>query len=491
MGDLACPVAFELARRLRKAPRAIAAEIVAALGPIPGITKAVAAPNGYVNVFLDRPAVVRLAARRRATRTRRPARRCCRPRRRSSSTRRSTRTRRPTSATCATPRSATRWSALLRHGGVPVEVQNYIDDTGVQVADVVVGFQHLEKQDARRGARDRRLDALRLLLLGSLRARHRVVRRRSQPAQGPQRDAARHRARRQRHGRARRLHRRPHRPLPSEDDGAAERRLRPADVGGRHPAAEVLGHGVRPAARERHDVQADRRQAGRLLGDADRGGSDAPAPPLGEPRPSGERRGRRRGAAREGHRPLRRHRHLRRQGHRLPVLEARPAREGLQLPAVRDAPRRRHALGHDDHAGRGSAGSAGVRPRPRRLQRHRYAPELPAEAAQAGAGHARSSRGGRPLDPLLLRDGGAVASHRARARLHRPGREQAVRRGVGPQGPRRQGRRPARSDDRQGQGRGRGAQPRHAGRCRPLAHGRRCSACRRCATSWSSSRAPR
>jgi arginyl-tRNA synthetase len=60
MGDLACPVAFELARRLRKAPRAIAAEIVAALGAIPGISKAVAAPNGYVNVFLDRPAMVRL-----------------------------------------------------------------------------------------------------------------------------------------------------------------------------------------------------------------------------------------------------------------------------------------------------------------------------------------------------------------------------------------------------------------------------------------------
>jgi arginyl-tRNA synthetase len=33
---------------------------------------------------------------------------------------------------------------LLRFCGVPVEVQNYIDDTGVQVADVVVGFRELE-----------------------------------------------------------------------------------------------------------------------------------------------------------------------------------------------------------------------------------------------------------------------------------------------------------------------------------------------------------
>src|SRR4029077_12769352 len=33
---------------------------------------------------------------------------------------------------------------VLRFRGVPVEVQNYIDDTGVQVADVVVGFRVLE-----------------------------------------------------------------------------------------------------------------------------------------------------------------------------------------------------------------------------------------------------------------------------------------------------------------------------------------------------------
>src|SRR6185295_17597025 len=35
---------------------------------------------------------------------------------------------------------------ILRHRGRDVGVQNYIDDTGVQVADVVVGFLHLEKK---------------------------------------------------------------------------------------------------------------------------------------------------------------------------------------------------------------------------------------------------------------------------------------------------------------------------------------------------------
>ena len=54
LGDLGTPVAFELARRLRKAPRAIAQEIGAAFGSVDGILKVAPAPNGYLNVFLDR-----------------------------------------------------------------------------------------------------------------------------------------------------------------------------------------------------------------------------------------------------------------------------------------------------------------------------------------------------------------------------------------------------------------------------------------------------
>ena len=37
---------------------------------------------------------------------------------------------------------------LLRRAGRRVEVQNYIDNTGVQVADVVLAFQHIEKKSA-------------------------------------------------------------------------------------------------------------------------------------------------------------------------------------------------------------------------------------------------------------------------------------------------------------------------------------------------------
>src|SRR6478736_1650146 len=55
LGDLAVPLAFELARRLRKAPRVIAQELVASMGAVEGLSRIEAAPNGYVNFFLDRP----------------------------------------------------------------------------------------------------------------------------------------------------------------------------------------------------------------------------------------------------------------------------------------------------------------------------------------------------------------------------------------------------------------------------------------------------
>jgi arginyl-tRNA synthetase len=144
LGDLAVPVAFQLARALRKAPRAIAQEIAAAMGPIPGVERIVAAPNGYLNFFLNRPGFVipRVRGEIHAV----PA---------------------DTEWTCKTIvehtainpnkaahighlRNATLGDTLarvLRFRGTPVEVQNYIDDLGVQVADIIVGFRDLEHRD--------------------------------------------------------------------------------------------------------------------------------------------------------------------------------------------------------------------------------------------------------------------------------------------------------------------------------------------------------
>jgi arginyl-tRNA synthetase len=139
LGDLAVPLAFELARRLRKAPRAIAQDIVGALGTLEGFTRIEAAPNGYVNFFLDRRAHVLgwLNA------PSRPA-----PDAHSGKT--------IVEHTAINPNKAAHighlrnaalgdaFGRLLRYLGRTVEIQNYIDDTGVQVADVAVGFRELE-----------------------------------------------------------------------------------------------------------------------------------------------------------------------------------------------------------------------------------------------------------------------------------------------------------------------------------------------------------
>src|SRR4051812_44605108 len=137
LGDLGTPVAFELAKRLKKAPRAIAQEIAAAFGTVEGIRQVAAAPNGYLNFFLDRSTFL-LERLRPAAPMRADSGKAI------------------VEHTAINPNKAAhvghlRNAALgdtlvrvLRFRGIPVEVQNYIDDSGVQVADVVVGFRVLE-----------------------------------------------------------------------------------------------------------------------------------------------------------------------------------------------------------------------------------------------------------------------------------------------------------------------------------------------------------
>jgi arginyl-tRNA synthetase len=140
LGDLAVTVAFQLARTLRKAPRAIAQDLAAAIGAIPGVDRIVPTPNGYLNLYLERPAFVldRMTGATAAA---------------SGQTEKTI-----VEHTAINPNKAAhvghlRNAALgdtlvrvLRFCGTPVEVQNYIDDMGVQVADVIVGFTELERQ---------------------------------------------------------------------------------------------------------------------------------------------------------------------------------------------------------------------------------------------------------------------------------------------------------------------------------------------------------
>ena len=63
MGDLASPVAFELAKTLKRAPRQIAQELAAAFPPLPGVARVEVGGAGYLNIFLDRGAAARALAR--------------------------------------------------------------------------------------------------------------------------------------------------------------------------------------------------------------------------------------------------------------------------------------------------------------------------------------------------------------------------------------------------------------------------------------------
>ena len=141
LGEYALPLSFELAKKLRKPPRKIAEEVVAALGQAPGFEKFEVAGAGYINARINREDAARLLLDSEAAQ--------------------------PGSAsgkkilvehTSINPNKAAHighlrnailgdtFVRLLQAAGAKVDVQNYIDNTGVQVADVVVGFLYLEKK---------------------------------------------------------------------------------------------------------------------------------------------------------------------------------------------------------------------------------------------------------------------------------------------------------------------------------------------------------
>ncbi len=146
MGEVASPVCFELAKRLKKPPRALAQEIANSLKPIEGVARVEVAGGGYLNLFLDRAAFFRAAceeAGRQSAGAGGP-------------TGKGVPTKTVVEHTSINPNKAAHighlrnavlgdtFSRILRYAGRCVEVQNYIDNTGVQVADVVLGFIHLE-----------------------------------------------------------------------------------------------------------------------------------------------------------------------------------------------------------------------------------------------------------------------------------------------------------------------------------------------------------
>jgi arginyl-tRNA synthetase len=146
LGDLAFPVAFELAKQIKKklgekrAPRTIAEALKSNLEAIEEVARVEVAGAGYLNVFFDRAKLITELAE--------PAT----PANVSDGARKLM-----VEHTSINPNKAAHighvrnavlgdtFVRILQAAGNRVEVQNYIDNTGVQVADVVVGFMHLEK----------------------------------------------------------------------------------------------------------------------------------------------------------------------------------------------------------------------------------------------------------------------------------------------------------------------------------------------------------
>ena len=148
LGELAIPVAFELARTIKRPPRDIAQELAIQIRGVPGIWKVDVAGGGFLNLYLTR---ADWALRLRESISRglygRPEKA-------------------PLSGkvivehTNINPNKAAHIGHLrnaslgdsfircLRFLGEKVEAQNYLDNTGVQVADVVVGLQHIEGKTA-------------------------------------------------------------------------------------------------------------------------------------------------------------------------------------------------------------------------------------------------------------------------------------------------------------------------------------------------------
>ncbi len=139
-GEYALPLAFELAKKLRKAPRKIAEEIVAGMGDVPGFERFEVAGAGYINARVNRAELATALAADQSPSQDVPAGKVL------------------VEHTSINPNKAAHighlrnailgdtFVRLLRFAGREVDVQNYIDNTGVQVADVVVGFLHIEKK---------------------------------------------------------------------------------------------------------------------------------------------------------------------------------------------------------------------------------------------------------------------------------------------------------------------------------------------------------
>jgi arginyl-tRNA synthetase len=140
-GDLSATFPFKLAKELRANPRELARQMLEHLTGIEGVVRTEIAGPGYINFHLDRDLFFKRALGTLSSSRPKPEEKKI-----------------IIEHTNINPNKAAHIGHLrnaclgdtlarcLRHKGENVEVQNYIDDTGVQVVDVVFGFMDLEKK---------------------------------------------------------------------------------------------------------------------------------------------------------------------------------------------------------------------------------------------------------------------------------------------------------------------------------------------------------
>ncbi len=141
MGDLALAFPFQLAKKLKRNPRELAQEILSFLSPLEGVQKAEVAGAGFINLYLKKPEFF-LQSLRQVGRSNLIAEE-------KKIIIEHTNINPNKAAHIGHLRNACLGDTLGRclvYKGEKVEIQNYIDDTGVQVVDVVFGFMDLEKK---------------------------------------------------------------------------------------------------------------------------------------------------------------------------------------------------------------------------------------------------------------------------------------------------------------------------------------------------------
>lgn len=149
LGDVAFPVSFELAKLVKQKtgekqnPRGIAEKLKERLEDVEEVARVEIAGAGYINVFFDRARLLSMIAHPTFGKTAADEERA----------------KKMVEHTSINPNKAAHighvrnavlgdtFVRILQAAGDRVEVQNYIDNTGVQVADVVVGFIHIENKD--------------------------------------------------------------------------------------------------------------------------------------------------------------------------------------------------------------------------------------------------------------------------------------------------------------------------------------------------------